>query len=171
MLRHDPTPLTMDSAGWMMVDDILNHFEISLDDLIEIVDTNDKQRFKLNDDMTKLCANQGHKKGLVPDKKLTQITAVQVDSILYHGTDADAAEKIKNSHIHAGNREYVNWTTNLELATKRAKQKAGWNKSTPVLITLHVKQYLNNKGKLYLSDNNVYNTPNVSARLLNFSDL
>jgi len=168
LLRHDPTPLSMDSSGWIMSDDILTHFDIELTDLIEIVTTNDKQRFKFNDDKSKICANQGHTKGVVTDKVLTQITAVQVDSILYHGTDAIAAKKIKESHIHTGNREYVNWTSNLELATKRANQKAGWNKSTPVIISLHVKQYLNNNGKLYISDNNVYNTPNVPGNLLNF---
>ena len=171
ILRHDPTPLTMDKEGWILVDDILNYFDISHDDLVEIVVTNDKQRFRFNDDETKICANQGHSKGIAQDKVLTQVTAVQQDSLLYHGTDADAAEKIKNSHIDTGSRQHVHWTTNLELAKKRAKQKASWNKSTPILVSLPVKRYLNHKGKLYLSDNNVYLTPNVPGHLLNFSEL
>lgn len=171
ILRHDPTPLTMDSSGWINSIDLINHFNISMDDLIDIVKTNDKQRFRFNDDRSKICANQGHSKGVAEQKELSKMTSLSgEDIILYHGTDAIAAELIKNSYIKSGNRQHVHWTQNLELATKRAKNKAGWNKSKPVLITLEVKKYLNtHKGVLYLSDNNVYLTPEISGQLLNIT--
>lgn len=54
----------MDDAGWILVDDILKCFNISFADLNTIIITNDKQRFKFNNDQTKICANQDHSKGV-----------------------------------------------------------------------------------------------------------
>jgi putative RNA 2'-phosphotransferase len=167
LLRHDPTPLKLNSDGWMCVDSILNHFNITLIDLKNIVETNDKKRFSFNDDETLICANQGHSSNVAINKKLSQITSIQKTFLLYHGTDQKAHDLIILSSLRAGNRQHVHWTTNLELAQFRANQKAIKNKSTGVIITMDVKNYLSNKGKLYLSDNNVYLTPDVENQFLN----
>lgn len=60
ILRHDPEGLEMDSKGWIKSNDLINHFNISMNDLIEIVDTNDKKRFVFNTDKSLIRAAQGH---------------------------------------------------------------------------------------------------------------
>lgn len=171
ILRHDPTPLKMSKDGWIEINDILEHFTITMDDLIYIVDTNDKKRFRISDDETQICANQGHSKNIAIKKELPKLTAIQQDIILYHGTDSNASILIKKDGLKSGTRQHVHWTTNIELAKKRAVQKSVWNKCKPILITLNAKHYLNNKGILYLSDNSVYLTPDINNILLNFIDL
>lgn len=171
ILRHDPYPFKISKDGWVSTKDIIEHYNITLDDLIYIVETNDKKRFSLNEDNTLICANQGHSNGIAENKEYVLITEEPEDLILYHGTDNIAAHLIKNDVLKPGNRQHVHWTPNINLAKKRANQRSTWNNSNPVLITLKIKTYLNNKGKLYLSDNNVYLTPEVKPIFLNFINI
>lgn len=171
LLRHDPTPLTITKEGWMSVNDLLAYFNISHEELQYIVETNNKNRFGFNEDETLICANQGHSKNIAINKQLPRITTIQQDLILYHGTDINAVKQINKTGLNPGTRQHVHWTTDIELAKKRANQKSKWNKSKPVLVTLNAKHYLNHKGILYLSDNNVYLTPDVLPLLLNFIEL
>lgn len=167
ILRHDPHPLIMDSKGWISTTDLINHLNITQEQLQIIVDTNDKKRFMFNDDKTLIRASQGHSHGIAVDKEYPQITALQSSLILYHGTDDATWNLIKNDKIIPGSRQYVHWTANKELAEKRAKQRQYHNKTKPVLITLDAKHYLNAKGKLFLSENEVYLTPEIEGKHLN----
>ncbi|TXG80170.1 MAG: RNA 2'-phosphotransferase [Spirochaetes bacterium] len=171
ILRHDPYPFTISDDGWISTQAIINYYNITLDDLIYIVETNDKKRFSLNDDNTLICANQGHSNGIAENKVFTQITDVETEFVLYHGTDDVIAELIKNDVMKTGKRQHVHWTPNIDLAKKRANQRSEWNKTKPVLITLKIKTYLNNKGKIFISDNNVYLTPEIKTLFLNFINL
>lgn len=171
ILRHDPYPFTISDEGWVSTDEIIKHYGITLDDLIYIVETNDKKRFSLNEDNTLICANQGHSENIAINKTYNQLTDPDTELILYHGTDDVIAELIKNDVMKTGNRQHVHWTPNINLAKKRANQRSEWNKTKPVLITLKIKTYLNNKGKIFISDNNVYLTPEIKPLFLNFINL
>ncbi|MEV2279037.1 RNA 2'-phosphotransferase [Nocardiopsis sp. NPDC049922] len=88
VLRHDPARagITLDANGWADVRALLDGCRhagrrITHAELMEIVRTNDKRRFALNADSTRIRASQGH--------------TVQVDlaleptappELLYHGT-------------------------------------------------------------------------------------
>jgi len=67
VLRHNPQKIgiTHDEKGWANVELLIkgmhkNGHKVTLDNIKEVVGTNDKQRFKFNDDYTKIRANQGH---------------------------------------------------------------------------------------------------------------
>jgi len=67
VLRHHPDEidLTLDDAGWVAVDALLNNASkhgktITFDELKTIVKKNEKKRFEFNDDQTKIRASQGH---------------------------------------------------------------------------------------------------------------
>ena len=67
VLRHKPHELgiVLDQNGWADVPELLQKmqqkgFDINLEILQTIVANNNKQRFKLNDDASKIRANQGH---------------------------------------------------------------------------------------------------------------
>ena len=66
-LRHAPHELglTLQPGGWVPVDDLLaaarkHGFLISYDDLLECVETNDKQRFAFDVSGELIRANHGH---------------------------------------------------------------------------------------------------------------
>ncbi len=166
LLRHDPHPLIMDKEGWVSVLELITHLHISLEDLNTIVETNDKKRFMFNTNKYFIRATQGHSQGVAPDKEYAQITAIQQDFTLYHGTDDMTWNIIKDDKIIPGKRQYVHWTANKQLAEKRATQRQFHNKTKPVLITLQAKSYLNGKGKLYLAENDVYLTPEIDGNKL-----
>lgn len=169
LLRHDPDTLEMDKEGWVSSESLIAYLGITADELIDIVTSNDKQRFVLSEDKSKIRAAQGHSKGVADDKEYTRLTQVQTDFDLYHGTDSTAADKIRQTELSPGKRQYVHWTRDLALATKRANQKALWNKAEPCLITLHVKHYLNGGGKLFVAENGVHLTPAVPGGQLEYT--
>jgi putative RNA 2'-phosphotransferase len=87
-LRHAPQEigLTLRPGGWVPVDDLLaaaekNGFPITYDELVECVDTNDKQRFAFDLSGELIRANQGH--SVAVDLQLEER---QPPEMLYHGT-------------------------------------------------------------------------------------
>ena len=80
LLRHDKN-YPFDEHGWREISDLITNHGYTMDELKEIVETNNKQRFEFSEDMTRIRARQGH--------------SVQVDveleeklppDVLYHGT-------------------------------------------------------------------------------------
>lgn len=174
ILRHDPHPLVMDDKGWIDTTSLINHFNITFEELQTIVATNDKQRFGFNEDQTKIRANQGHSKGIADDKEYTRITALQSELLLYHGTDSDTIDFIKNDRILPGARQHVHWSANIEVATKRANQRTNnirdfkLRNIKPTLVVLKARSYIHGGGKLLLSENNVYLTPEIPGNILDY---
>src|ERR1051326_1424335 len=87
-LRHAPEALglTLQPGGWASVDELLAAsqrigFPIRYDDLIECVQTNDKQRFSFDDSGDWIRANQGHSVAVG-----LQFEQRQPPEVLYHGT-------------------------------------------------------------------------------------
>lgn len=176
ILRHDPTPLTMDKEGWINVSDLCNHFKITLDELTWIVDNNDKKRFSFNFidvnmfniSNLALRANQGHSKGVAEDKEFAQLKALQEEKLLYHGTDDVIAALIYKDKIIPGKRQHVHWSANIETAKKRAKQRAYYNRTEPVIIILKACSYIHSGGKIFISENEVYLTPAIDGKILKY---
>lgn len=167
LLRHDSEDLIMDDKGWINTSSILKKFDISLDDLNYIVDTNNKKRFIFNDDLSKIRATQGHSKGIAENKEFILLSATQTEFKLYHGTDKNTADKILNSSINTGKRNHVHWTTNKELAKKRSNQRFNQTKNEGVLIVLNTKKYIEDGNDVFISENEVYLTNEVSKEYLN----
>src|SRR3954467_9976847 len=87
-LRHAPEELglTLRPGGWVPVDDLLaaagrHGFPISYDELVEGVETNDKQRFAFDVSGELIRANQGH--SVEVDLELEEREPPET---LYHGT-------------------------------------------------------------------------------------
>src|SRR6516164_4975453 len=88
-LRHAPAELglTLQPGGWVPVDDLLaaaarkHGFPISYDDLVECVETNDKQRFAFDVSGEMIRANQGHSAPVD-----LQLEEREPPETLFHGT-------------------------------------------------------------------------------------
>ncbi|MGI0119731.1 RNA 2'-phosphotransferase [Zooshikella sp. RANM57] len=86
LLRHKPDSigLILDEQGWASIDTLIElttDVELNREIIEVVVETNDKQRFSISDDGTKIRANQGH--SIAIDLKLAPI---EPPACLYHGT-------------------------------------------------------------------------------------
>jgi putative RNA 2'-phosphotransferase len=168
ILRHNPHPLTMDDKGWVKTSELCEHFAITIEELTEIVDTNDKKRFVLDDVKESIRAAQGHSAGVAENKEYVRITAMQTELELYHGTDNVSALSIQKATIVPGKRQFVHWTANIETAKKRARQTAFHGKSDPVIVVLKARSYIHGSGKLLMAENEVYLTPEIDGKILEY---
>lgn len=163
VLRHQPEliNLNMDEQGWVDVHELTEkcatkgvHF--TFDELKYVVDSNDKKRFKFNEDFTKIRASQGH--------------SIKVDlglelkyppEFLYHGTGKQSVESIKRSGLEKRNRQQVHLSKDKDTATK-----VGQRHGVPFIFTVRSGDMDRDGFKFFLSDNGVWLTDHVPAKYL-----
>ena len=85
ILRHKPETIgiRLTPEGWADTSLLLEKLDISMEDLREVVELNDKKRFILSEDSKRIRANQGH--SISVDLELMPATPPE---LLYHGTAA-----------------------------------------------------------------------------------
>ena len=121
-LRHTPQELglTLQPGGWVPMDDLLaaaekNGFPISYDELVDCVETNDKQRFAFDVSGELIRANQGH--SVEVDLQLEEREPPET---LYHGTVERFPPSILQEGLVRGKWHHVHLSKNLETARKPA---------------------------------------------------
>ena len=90
LLRHHPEliDLEMDKHGWVSVDDLITNMnekgehKITFEQLEEIVRTDNKGRYRFNEDKSKIKACQGHSLTWVEP----ELEYLPPPKYLYHGT-------------------------------------------------------------------------------------
>jgi putative RNA 2'-phosphotransferase len=160
ILRHAPDSvgLTLDENGWARVHDLRTKFgsPLSIEDLNEVVETNEKKRFAFNDDLTKIRASQGH--------SIEIDLAYQPTSppeFLFHGTATRFLESIKKDGLLKGSRHHVHLS--LDEVTAR---KVGARHGSPVILTLKSKEMYEAGYVFYVSENDVWLTEHVPTRFI-----
>lgn len=153
ILRHKPEKfnITLDKEGYTLVDSILSNLNITIDELEHVVSSCDKQRFKFNEDKTKIKANQGHSidvdlnlKAIVPPVKLYHGTAPR----FYSSIMKEGLKKMNRHHVHLYDEESI----------KKAKDTGSRHqKGLPGLVLeIDAKEMLKDGFKFFRTDNNVY---------------
>lgn len=171
LLRHHPEylDLKMDKAGWVSVDELLEKLnndrdtKFTLNQLQELVETNAKQRFALEDRWGKLYirANQGHSIQSL-DMGYKPITPPDV---LYHGTGQKFVNSImKKGLLHKG-RQYVHLSASVEVA-----KSVGERHGKPVIFEVNCKQMVKDGIVFYRSENGVWLTEFVHRKYLRVMD-
>ena len=132
-LRHRPDAagLTLDDAGWTELKPLLAALTRggtahARDALHEVVRTNDKQRFELSPDGTRIRARQGHSVPVTLDWP-----QVRPPPLLYHGTIASALPAIRREGLRPMQRHHVHLSPHRETATK-----VGARRGAPVVLTI-----------------------------------
>src|SRR5437764_11140257 len=123
ILRHEPTRvgIKLDESGWVPVDELLDavtaHGQpLSLEELQEVVDTNDKKRFTIQDGFIR--ANQGH--SVTVDLQLPE---AEPPEFLYHGTVPRFLDLIREKGLVKGERHDVHLSQDRETAVKVGKRR------------------------------------------------
>jgi putative RNA 2'-phosphotransferase len=163
VLRHEPQSigLSLDEAGWASVDELLDkanakgkRLDRSL--LQHVIDTNDKQRFALSDDGTRIRANQGHSIEVT-----LGLPAMTPPDVLYHGTATRFLDSILATGLDRRNRHHVHLTESLATA-KAVGQRYG----KLVLLAVDAQRMSADGHVFHQSDNGVWLTDAVPTRYL-----
>jgi putative RNA 2'-phosphotransferase len=162
-LRHAPDALglTLQPGGWVAVDDLLAAseragFTITYDELLECVETNDKQRFSFDDTGDLIRANQGH--SVEVDLHLEEH---QPPDVLYHGTVERFLASILTDGLQKGKRHHVHLSKDTETA-----RKVGARRGRPVILQVDAGKMHRQGFKFFLSANSVWLTDSVPAAFL-----
>ncbi|HEU5115699.1 MAG TPA: RNA 2'-phosphotransferase [Isosphaeraceae bacterium] len=162
-LRHAPHELglTLQPGGWVPVDDLLDatlyhSFPITYDELVECVETNDKQRFSFDASGEMIRANQGH--SVEVDLHLE---AKEPPEILYHGTVERFLPSILNEGLNRGRRHHVHLSKDEETA-----RKVGARRGKPVILRVESRRMHRDGHTFYLSSNGVWLTDAVPPEYL-----
>ena len=162
-LRHRPGSLgiTLDPHGWCDVSALLSALNasgttISLTQLHEIVRDNDKARFALSHDGTRIRAQQGHS----VDVDL-QLRVKTPPSVLYHGTVRPNLSGIWKSGLLPMKRHHVHLSGDSGTA-----KAVGARRGTPVVLVVDAARMHRDGYRFYQSENAVWLTERVPARYL-----
>lgn len=115
-LRHDIN-YDFDPKGWRTVQNLCDKIGLSVEELINIVETDQKGRFEFDEKMTKVRALYGHSIDVYPDLKIST-----PPEILYHGTSIDRVKPILSEGLKPMRRKYVHLSTDIEAALKVGKR-------------------------------------------------
>ena len=161
ILRHKPEAVgvTLDKSGWVDIDVLLkalnaNGKKVSREQLQEVVDTNNKKRFAIEDN--KIRASQGHS----IDVDLGYEEATPPD-ILYHGTVQKFMDSIFEKGLIKGERHQVHLSKDTETATK-----VGSRRGKPVLLEVLAGDMHKDGFKFNVSANGVWLTEHVPVQYI-----
>lgn len=158
VLRHKPDTIgiALDAQGWADVGDLLSGMAkkgtaIGFDQLVEVVETNDKRRFAFNEDRTLIRAVQGHSQevelGYAP---------MQPPAELFHGTVERFLSSIREQGLKRGRRQYVHLSPDRDTAIK-----VGARRGDPVILTIDTGRMHADGHSFYRADNGVWLTDHV----------
>jgi putative RNA 2'-phosphotransferase len=109
-LRHTPESLglTLEPGGWVLIEDVMaganrSGVPFTREELDEVVQTSDKQRFAIDETGTRIRANQGHSAEVD-----LQLESVEPPAELFHGTAernlgailGEGLSKMARHHVH-----------------------------------------------------------------------
>jgi putative RNA 2'-phosphotransferase len=165
VLRHRPETIgiSLDEQGWVEIDDLLaaanrSGKKLTRPLLDRVVRENDKQRFAISSDGTRIRANQGHSVdvdlGLQP---------VQPPELLYHGTVARFLDSIHLTGLERGSRQYVHLSPDLETA-----RRVGQRRGRPVILVVESGRMWQDGHTFFCSENSVWLTDAVPTSYLQF---
>lgn len=159
ILRHGAfrMKLYMNKNGFAYVNDILTfpgYRDVFEDDIIRIVETNEKQRFHLQYDRygyLMIGANQGHTIKC-EELKLQPITDAEAYPCVVHGTTYNAWDNIKRNGLKTMGRNHIHFASG-EPGEKDVV--SGMRSSSKVLIYIDLEKALEYGIKFFLSRNKV----------------
>ena len=154
ILRHQPEKigLTLNEQGWADVKSILSGCHLSIQELEEIVEKNDKKRFEFNEDKSKIRASQGHSVKVNLGYK-----AQNPPDTLFHGTIRRNWENIlKDGGLRKMKRHHVHLSSDIKTA-----EKVGARRGKPIVISIDSGKMRSDGFVFFLSTNGVWLTDNV----------
>lgn len=176
VLRHDPEHIgvEMNLQAWVKVDELIEKFNacycnkkfyLNMPVLMEVVRTDDKQRYGLKDEDSVLMirCRQGHSiPWLVMDYQVKT-----PPEILYHGTIDTYLDSIMEKGILSMERQKVHLSKDIATAQRVAARRK--SRGNPVILQVNTAQMARDGVVFYLAENGVWLTDYVDAKYLSGS--
>lgn len=119
---------------------------------------NDKQRFEVDDNWTRIRARQGHSLSVTLD-----LNEAEPPDHLHHGTAARNVPSIRTNGLRKGKRHHVHFS--LDPVTAKT---VGSRHGRPVVLTIRAKEMFEQGAQFFLSGNGVWLTENVPPEYIDF---
>ncbi|MEP3053883.1 RNA 2'-phosphotransferase [Ascidiaceihabitans sp.] len=168
VLRHKPEEidLQLDKHGWVEVDQLLRKMKkanrrLNREELIQIVEANEKKRFTLSEDGLRIRAAQGH--SIDVDLGLQ---ALRPPNELYHGTATANLDAIFADGLNSGRRQQVHLSLDQETA-----ERVGQRHGKPVVLRVEAEKMFKDGFEFFRADNGVWLTDEVPTRFLGFGQI
>ena len=165
VLRHQPEliQLKMNENGWVAVEDLLNGLAskglaINRTELFEIVATNDKKRFALNEDQTLIRASQGHSIDID-----IALNPQAPPPVLYHGTVSKFIRDIQQKGLQKMARQHVHLSQDV-----RTAKVVGSRRGVPIILKVNTQKMHEEGYQFFLSDNGVWLVEEVPVQFIDF---
>lgn len=162
-LRHAPERLGLVLApgGWVDVDTLLaaaarHGMAVTRAELDEVVDKNDKQRFRFDESGSRIRASQGH-----TTEVDLELVAVTPPAVLYHGTPSQNVAAIRTSGLLKMARHHVHLSADVETATR-----VGSRRGRAVVLGIDSAAMHAEGIPFYRSDNGVWLCDTVEPRFI-----
>ena len=165
VLRHQPEKvgLKLNHEGWVSVSELITAFEahglsLTLEELQEVVRSNDKKRFSFSPDLLFIRANQGHsvtvELGYEPQPP---------PPLLYHGTAERFLTSIRQQGLTKGQRHHVHLSDDTETA-----ETVGRRYGKPVILRIDSERMRRDGYLFFRSANGVWLTESVPVEYIMF---
>ena len=165
LLRHDPGrfDVVLDEEGWADVSAVVAGlvsagFRVDMAVVTEIVEEDEKRRYALSSNGTRIRANQGHSVavdlGLAPGTPPAE---------LYHGTVKRFLDAIRRDGLVPGSRSHVHLS-----ATRETAEGVGRRRGRPVVLVVDAARMHADGHGFFLSENGVWLAEHVPAMYLRF---
>jgi putative RNA 2'-phosphotransferase len=162
VLRHRPEiiGIVLDKSGWVEVGALLiglssHGLPMTIEELVQVVETNNKRRFAFNAARTHIRASQGHSVAVDLGYQMRTPPAR-----LYHGTSENFLHAIRANGVLKGERQHVRQHVHLSVDHATAKQ-VGARRGRPVVLTIDAQAMHSDGLVFYLSENGVWLTEEV----------
>lgn len=163
VLRHQPEMIgiELDESGWTDVDQLLEALDrrgrtVTREQLEFVVRENDKRRFALSDDGSRIRASQGHsinvKLGYVP---------VEPPESLYHGAPEKFVASIRQSGLKRMQRHDVHLHEDQHVA-----ETVGQRRGNPVVLVIRSGDMHRDGYEFFVTPNQVWLTDHVPAQYI-----
>jgi putative RNA 2'-phosphotransferase len=162
-LRHEPERLglVLEPGGWVRVDTLLaacaaKSFAVSEEELREVVERSDKQRFAFDCSGEKIRANQGHSVSVD-----LELEPAEPPAVLYHGTGAGSVDAILSGGLLRMGRHHVHLSAERETAVR-----VGQRHGKPVVFSVDTGRMVADGYTFFVSANGVWLVESVPVQYL-----
>jgi putative RNA 2'-phosphotransferase len=153
-LRHKPEDigLNLSKDGWVDTQELIDKGQkkmmFDFNDVKQVVQQNDKQRFAMSGDFLKIRANQGHS----IEVKI-EFQEILPPVFLYHGTPNKSVDQILKEGLKKMKRTHVHLSVDKETAAKVGSRRGDFTILKVEAMKMRAEGY-----KIYISENGVYLT-------------
>ena len=153
LLRHSNLP---DYNGWVKVSVLLGNLGLSLQDLQQIVESDNKGRFEFSEDKSSVRALYGH----AIDVNLGLEPTIP-PPVLYHGTAEKYLENIMKDGLNPRKRNYVHLSETIDMAIQ-----VGARHGKPIVLSIDTEAMISAGYKFYKAQNGVWLIGDILPKFL-----